>query len=87
MEVRAAALAGLPPPTTSVGGVPGPAVEFDRDYVVCSLDLISSLGEGLSKGLEPLIAGMGSKLLDIAVQCCRQVQVWGGCLEGGGMEV
>ncbi|GFS34682.1 transportin 1 [Actinidia rufa] len=43
-------------------------VQYDREFVVCSLDLLSGLAEGLGSGVESLVSQ--SSLRDILLQCC-----------------
>ncbi|KAF8112704.1 hypothetical protein N665_0062s0053 [Sinapis alba] len=42
--------------------------QYDREFIVCSLDLLSGLAEGLSSGIEPLISQ--SNLRDLLLKCC-----------------
>ncbi|RLM87679.1 hypothetical protein C2845_PM04G11430 [Panicum miliaceum] len=41
---------------------------YDREFIVCSLDLLSGLAEGLGAGIENLVAQ--SNLRDLLLQCC-----------------
>jgi len=41
---------------------------YDREFIVCSLDLLSGLVEGLGAGIESLVAQ--SNLRDLLLQCC-----------------
>nr|CAB3486281.1 unnamed protein product [Digitaria exilis] len=41
---------------------------YDREFIVCSLDLLSGLAEGLGAGIESLVAQ--SNLRDLLLQCC-----------------
>ncbi|CAM0144867.1 unnamed protein product [Urochloa decumbens] len=41
---------------------------YDREFIVCSLDLLSGLAEGLGPGIESLVAQ--SNLRDLLLQCC-----------------
>ncbi|PWA81477.1 transportin 1 [Artemisia annua] len=43
-------------------------VQFDKEFVVCSLDLLSGLTEGLGSGIESLVSQ--SNLRDLLLQCC-----------------
>ncbi|KAL2924969.1 Transportin-1 [Bienertia sinuspersici] len=43
-------------------------VQYDREFVVCSLDLLSGLVEGLGSGVESLVSQ--SILRDLLLQCC-----------------
>nr|GEW80991.1 transportin-1 isoform X1 [Tanacetum cinerariifolium] len=43
-------------------------VQFDKEFVVCSLDLLSGLIEGLGSGIESLVSQ--SNLRDLLLQCC-----------------
>lgn len=43
-------------------------VQYDKEFIVCSLDLLSGLVEGLGSGIESLIAQ--SNLRDLLLQCC-----------------
>ncbi|XP_073306992.1 transportin-1-like [Primulina huaijiensis] len=42
--------------------------QYDKEFIVCSLDLLSGLAEGLGAGIESLISQ--SNLRDILLQCC-----------------
>ncbi|KAF8377772.1 hypothetical protein HHK36_031157 [Tetracentron sinense] len=55
---------------TSIAQVdPGSAgVQYDKEFVVCSLDLLSGLAEGLGSGIESLV--VQSNLRDLLLQCC-----------------
>ncbi|CBI18918.3 hypothetical protein VitviT2T_026981 [Vitis vinifera] len=44
------------------------AVQYDKEFIVCSLDLLSGLAEGLGSGIESLAAQ--SNLRDLLLQCC-----------------
>ncbi|THU71261.1 hypothetical protein C4D60_Mb08t33690 [Musa balbisiana] len=43
-------------------------VQYDKEFIVCSLDLLSGLAEGLGGGIESLVAK--SNLRDLLLQCC-----------------
>ncbi|KAK2974298.1 hypothetical protein RJ640_026859, partial [Escallonia rubra] len=43
-------------------------VQYDKEFVVCSLDLLSGLAEGLGSGIESLVSQ--SNLRDLLLQCC-----------------
>ncbi|KAG9444187.1 hypothetical protein H6P81_015527 [Aristolochia fimbriata] len=43
-------------------------VQYDKEFIVCSLDLLSGLAEGLGSGIESLVAQ--SDLRDLLLQCC-----------------
>ncbi|KAL7237320.1 hypothetical protein ACSBR2_003583 [Camellia fascicularis] len=43
-------------------------VQYDREFIVCSLDLLSGLTEGLGSGIESLVTQ--SSLRDLLLQCC-----------------
>ncbi|OAY50523.1 transportin-1 isoform X2 [Manihot esculenta] len=43
-------------------------IQYDKEFVVCSLDLISGLAEGLGGGIESLVSQ--SNLRDVLLQCC-----------------
>ncbi|KAF5186502.1 Transportin-1 [Thalictrum thalictroides] len=43
-------------------------VQYDKEFIVCSLDLLSGLAEGLGAGIESLVAQ--SNLRDLLLQCC-----------------
>ncbi|KAL5713973.1 Transportin-1 [Ranunculus cassubicifolius] len=43
-------------------------VPYDKEFIVCSLDLLSGLAEGLGSGVESLVAQ--SNLRDLLLQCC-----------------
>ncbi|XP_068661941.1 transportin-1-like isoform X2 [Aristolochia californica] len=43
-------------------------VQYDKEFIVCSLDLLSGLAEGLGSGIERLVAP--SDLRDLLLQCC-----------------
>ena len=46
-----------------------PPLEPEREFIICSLDLISGLAEGLGPGLERLVSS--SQLRPILLQCCQ----------------
>ncbi|CAN6438973.1 unnamed protein product [Victoria cruziana] len=46
-------------------------VQYDKEFIVCSLDLLSGLVEGLGSGVESLVAQ--SNLRDLLLQCCADV--------------
>ena len=46
-----------------------PSLESDKDFVIGALDMVSGLAEGLSQGLQPLIAR--SQLRNILLRCCQ----------------
>ncbi|XP_058091249.1 transportin-1 isoform X2 [Magnolia sinica] len=43
-------------------------VQYDKEFIVCSLDLLSGLAEGLGSGVESLVSQ--SNLRDLLLQCC-----------------
>ncbi|OWM80444.1 transportin-1 [Punica granatum] len=43
-------------------------LQYDKEFVVCSLDLLSGLTEGLGSGIESLVSK--SRLSDLLLQCC-----------------
>ncbi|KAK4775281.1 hypothetical protein SAY86_010216 [Trapa natans] len=43
-------------------------VQYDKEFVVCSLDLLSGLTEGLGSNIESLVSK--SRLGDLLIQCC-----------------
>ncbi|XP_041014474.1 transportin-1-like [Juglans microcarpa x Juglans regia] len=43
-------------------------VQYDKEFVVCCLDLLSGLAEGLGSGIESLVSH--SNLRDLLLQCC-----------------
>ncbi|GBG76318.1 hypothetical protein CBR_g22065 [Chara braunii] len=43
-------------------------IKYDKEFIVCSLDLLSGIAEGLGPGIESLVAR--SDLRDLLVQCC-----------------
>ncbi|KAE8008810.1 hypothetical protein FH972_005285 [Carpinus fangiana] len=43
-------------------------VQYDKEFIVCSLDLLSGLAEGLGSGIESLVSH--SNLTDLLLQCC-----------------
>ncbi|KAI4366286.1 hypothetical protein MLD38_022180 [Melastoma candidum] len=43
-------------------------VQYDKEFIVCALDLLSGLAEGLGSMVENLVAQ--SKLKDLLLQCC-----------------
>ncbi|KAJ8530306.1 hypothetical protein K7X08_037141 [Anisodus acutangulus] len=43
-------------------------LQYDREFIVCSLDLLSGLAEGLGSGVECLVSQ--SNLRDLLLQCC-----------------
>ncbi|KHF99699.1 Transportin-1 [Gossypium arboreum] len=43
-------------------------VQYDKEFIVCSLDLLSGLTEGLGSGIESLVSQ--SNLRDLLLQCC-----------------
>ncbi|XP_038975247.1 transportin-1 isoform X2 [Phoenix dactylifera] len=45
-------------------------VQYDKEFIVCSLDLLSGLAEGLGSGIESLVAQ--SNLRDLLLQCCME---------------
>lgn len=53
-----------------------PPIESEREFIICSLDLISGLAEGLGPAIEALVAR--SNLRNMLLQCC-QVGPPGGC--------
>ncbi|XP_006364503.1 transportin-1 isoform X1 [Solanum tuberosum] len=42
--------------------------QYDREFIVCCLDLLSGLAEGLGSGVESLVSQ--SNLRDLLLQCC-----------------
>ncbi len=46
-----------------------PQIEPEREFIICSLDLISGLAEGLGPAIEALVAR--SNLRNMLVQCCQ----------------
>ncbi|KAL6556349.1 Transportin-1 [Orobanche gracilis] len=42
--------------------------QYDKEFIVCSLDLLSGLAEGLGPGIESLVSQ--SNLRDMLLQCC-----------------
>ncbi|XP_026455966.1 transportin-1-like [Papaver somniferum] len=44
-------------------------VQYEKEFVVCSLDLLSGLAEGLGSGVESLVAQ--SSLRELLLQCCQ----------------
>ncbi|KAI3924508.1 hypothetical protein MKW92_044556 [Papaver armeniacum] len=44
-------------------------VQYEKEFVVCSLDLLSGLAEGLGSGVESLVAQ--SRLRELLLQCCQ----------------
>ncbi|KAL0329730.1 UNVERIFIED_CONTAM: Transportin-1 [Sesamum radiatum] len=42
--------------------------QYDKEFIVCSLDLLSGLAEGLGPGIESLVSQ--SSLRDLLLQCC-----------------
>ncbi|CAH2051514.1 unnamed protein product [Thlaspi arvense] len=42
--------------------------QYDREFIVCSLDLLSGLAEGLGSGIESLVSQ--SNLRDLLFKCC-----------------
>ncbi|GFP97743.1 transportin-1 [Phtheirospermum japonicum] len=42
--------------------------QYDKEFIVCSLDLLSGLTEGLGPGIESLVSQ--SNLRDLLLQCC-----------------
>jgi hypothetical protein len=59
----------------------GHAIDYEMAFVVCSLDLISGMAEGLRLSVEPLVGR--HPLREILVQCC---QVRGACRTDGQTE-
>lgn len=57
MAARAAAAVGTPLP-----------VESEKEFIVCSLDLISGMSEGLGASVEALVGA--SRLREFVLQCC-----------------
>ncbi|GJU97189.1 transportin-1 isoform X1 [Tanacetum coccineum] len=55
-------------PTACQGGSSFGWVQFDKEFVVCSLDLLSGLTEGLGSEIESLVSQ--SNLRDLLLQCC-----------------
>ncbi len=45
------------------------AIEPEREFIICSLDLISGLAEGMGPAMEALVAH--STLRNMLVQCCQ----------------
>ncbi|GAB2261870.1 hypothetical protein Droror1_Dr00002867 [Drosera rotundifolia] len=50
---------------------PATAGRYDKEFIVCSLDLLSGLAEGLGSGIESLVSKF--KLSDLLSQCCVDV--------------
>ena len=46
-----------------------PQIEPEREFIICSLDLISGLAEGMGPAMEALVAH--SNLRIMLVQCCQ----------------
>jgi len=46
-----------------------PGVEYERELVICCLDLISGLADGVGPPLAPLV--VRGQLRSLLVQCCR----------------
>uniref|UniRef100_A0A5B6Z3Z7 Transportin-1 n=1 Tax=Davidia involucrata TaxID=16924 RepID=A0A5B6Z3Z7_DAVIN len=42
--------------------------QYDKEFIVCSLDLLSGLAEGLGSGIESLVSQ--NSLRDLLLQCC-----------------
>ncbi|XP_042509641.1 transportin-1-like isoform X2 [Macadamia integrifolia] len=42
--------------------------QYDKEFIVCSLDLLAGLAEGLGSGIESLVANCN--LRDLLLQCC-----------------
>ncbi|CAM6116936.1 unnamed protein product [Calypogeia fissa] len=51
-------------------------VVYDKEFIVCSLDLLSGLAEGLGTSVESLVSR--SDLRDLLLQCCADeaADVW-----------
>ncbi|CAH9125944.1 unnamed protein product [Cuscuta epithymum] len=49
-------------------GPPSTGIPYDREFIVCSLDLLSGIAEGLGSSIESLISQ--SILTDLLLQCC-----------------
>ncbi|KAK6912250.1 Importin-beta, N-terminal domain [Dillenia turbinata] len=49
-------------------GPPSAGAQYDKEFIVCSLDLLSGLAEGLGSGIESLVSQ--SSLRDLLLQCC-----------------
>lgn len=47
---------------------PSGGIQYDREFVVCALDLLSGLVEGLGSGIESLVSQ--SILRELLLQCC-----------------
>lgn len=58
LQAQAAVAAGQPP-----------EVEPEREFIVCALDLVSGMAEGLGSSLESLVGG--SQLRNMLLQCCH----------------
>lgn len=43
-------------------------VQYDKEFIVCSIDLLSGMAEGLGSGIESLVSQ--SNLRDLLLQCC-----------------
>ncbi|KGN61740.2 hypothetical protein Csa_006596 [Cucumis sativus] len=43
-------------------------IQYDREFIVCCLDLLSVLAKGLGSGIESLVSQ--SNLRDLLLQCC-----------------
>ncbi|XP_057537106.1 transportin-1-like isoform X2 [Amaranthus tricolor] len=50
------------------GNTGSAGVQYDKEFVVCSLDLLSGMVEGLGSGIESLVSQ--SILRDLLLQCC-----------------
>ncbi|MEW5299688.1 MAG: hypothetical protein WDW36_002678 [Sanguina aurantia] len=60
---------GNPPPSHTQPHPPPPAPpEYNREFIVSSLDMISALAEGLGSSVEVLVSG--SVLVEALVACC-----------------
>lgn len=46
-----------------------PQIEPEREFIICSLDLISGLAEGMGRGIESFVGA--SNLRQMLVQCCQ----------------
>ena len=58
LQARAATAAGQPVP-----------LEPEREFIICSLDLISGLAEGIGPPIQALV--VRSQLNNLLLQCCR----------------
>lgn len=45
------------------------SIPYEKDFIVCGLDLLSGIAEGIGASIESLVAG--SPLPDLLVECCK----------------